>query len=424
MASKPSKYGGINSRRRGVPSSEPERIERRQFVEQMQAMATSGKLDAPPETISVEELLQKTKPIDKSMDFSAALAMAEASLKEPEPEEEVVEEDAPYVPGVFVPERWMIDLNTCLYPSARLIVFHGIGQNHTFYRSWGDKFRQINVALHAVCMPGRCHRLNEPPCGLLDAANFVVKVIETYHANGLEDDRSKVQWTQLPTFVYGHCMGAEIAFEVAKAFNIQYHDKTHPNKSFLIDHLVISSALPPHLLSVRNKDRYEKRWSVQSDSDLMDRAAALGGIPQILRNKHRRDFLRLFIPTIRQDYYAYEKYDYIPMVRKAVDDRGSVDCPVTVFGTKDDKFEDSELVAQWDQITNYGVKGDGLNHTYFFAVGGHSWLNIPYKEDILLHFLLQICSGVSENGIQVRMPTWEDEDGDDEYVREVETFYG
>lgn len=57
-------------------------------------------------------------------------------------------------------------------------------------------------------------------------------------------------------------------------------------------------------------------------------------------------------------------------------------------------------------------------------VGGHTWQNIKPKENILLHFLLQACTGVPLDAISVSMPSWEDEDGDEEYVRDVETFYG
>jgi len=145
---------------------------------------------------------------------------------------------------------------------------------------------------------------------------------------------------------------------------------------------------------------------------------------QVLRNKHRRDLARLFTPLLRQDYCALEKYNYVPMVRKAIDERGSVDCPVSVFGAKDDKQVTDEEMSAWDGTTAYGSKPGQENRKYLFLVGGHSWQNIRPKEKILTHFLLQACSGVPVQAIQVQMPSWEDEEGDDEYVREVEAFYG
>lgn len=234
-------------------------MERRGFVEEMQKMATEGKLDRPLETVSAAELLKATKVVEKATDFSAALAMAEASLEEPEEEEEVVEEMRVYKAGTFVPERWMLDLNVCMYPAARLICFHGIGQSHMFFRSWAAEFKAANVALHAVCLPGRCHRVCEDFCGVLDAAKYIAQVIELYHENGKEEGElvgGGAKWAQVPTFFYGHCMGALVAFEVAKTFNMQFLDKGHSNyQTFRLEHLIVSSARPPQLLSDGNKDR-------------------------------------------------------------------------------------------------------------------------------------------------------------------------
>ena len=250
---------GMNSRRRGVPSSEPARQERRDFVEYMQEYARQGKMEKEIVVVSAEELMEQGKPVDKATDFSAALAMAEASLQEPEEEEEIVEEEEVYDPGVFAPERWIIDINTCLYPTSRLILFHGIGQNFNFFKSWGPMFQTLNIALHSVCLPGRCHRINEPFCQVPDAAAYVVRVMEELHENGSnEEDQSKKGWKKVPTYLYGHCLGAIIAFEVAKTFTMQLSEKDHPNKDFFIQHLVVSSSRPPQLLSDGNKDRYAK----------------------------------------------------------------------------------------------------------------------------------------------------------------------
>jgi len=375
--------------------------------------------------VSAEELMEQGKPVDKATDFSAALAMAEASLQEPEEEEEIVEEEEVYDPGVFAPERWIIDINTCLYPTSRLILFHGIGQNFNFFKSWGPMFQTLNIALHSVCLPGRCHRINEPFCQVPDAAAYVVRVMEELHENGSnEEDQSKKGWKKVPTYLYGHCLGAIIAFEVAKTFTMQLSEKDHPNKDFFIQHLVVSSSRPPQLLYDGNKDRYAKKWTMQSDTDIMNRCAQLGGVPLLLRNKDRRDLLRLFVPVVRKDYCAYEKYDYIPIVRKSPDDRGSVDCPITSFATRDDKFVLDEEVALWEECTDYGTNPGQHNHSYFFLVGGHSWMNIKYKEKVIQDFLLSVCIGTDPEFLKPDMPSWEDEDGDEEYVREVETFYG
>ena len=258
-----------------------------------------------------------------------------------------------------------------------------------------------------------------------DVVEYVLKVIELYHENYLLEDSSKKSWAKVPTYCYGHCLGAILAFEVAKALTMQVIDRDHPNEDFLIKHLVVSSSRAPHVQSVGNKDRYAKKWAMQTDTDLMNRTAQLGGVPAILRNKHRRDMLRMFIPSFRNDYAMYEKYDYIPLERKSVDDRGSIDCPLTVFGCRDDKHcPDLEEVAAWELVTDYGNKAEQNSHAYFFLVGGHSWMNIAYKEKVLVDYLLSMCVGTETEYLEPHMPSWEDEDGDEDYVREVESFYG
>ena len=83
-----------------------------------------------------------------------------------------------------------------------------------FFRSWGEQFRSSNIALHAVCLPGRCHRINEPFCGVHDAAECVVKIIEQYHDNYTEEHEGRIKWAKVPTYIYGHCLGSIIGFEV------------------------------------------------------------------------------------------------------------------------------------------------------------------------------------------------------------------
>jgi surfactin synthase thioesterase subunit len=430
----------MNSRRRGVPSSEPARVERRDFVHYMQEYARNGGLEREIEVVTVESLMEATAPIDEATDFSKALAMAENSLteKEPEPEPEPEPEEEEYDPGVFVPSRWILDLNTVLYPISRLIIFPGIGQNHLFFRKWGEILQENNIALHSLCLPGRCHRINEKYCLVSDAAEYIVKIIEIYHENYINSEtdgngnsngngnENDIKWKKVPTYFYGHCLGALIAFEVAKIFTQQIYTKEHSNNDYTISHLIVSSCKAPDIITKINKDKYGKKWNIQSDSDLMNRCGELGGIPLLLRNKDRRDLLRLMMTTVRKDYYSLEKYIYIPLERKNPHDRGSLDCPITTFGARDDKEAREEEQSPWEEATEYGANPGQYNHNYFFLVGGHTWLNIPTKEKIIQNYILYVCLGVepSELPNYCQMPSWEDEEGDEEYVREVQIFYG
>ncbi len=401
----------MNSKRRGVPSSDPERVARRDFVAEMQALAAAGGTEVAPPVLSAEELMEKTKKVEN--DFSAALNMAEESInrKVEEVEEEVeIENVMDHGSRGFVPERWIRTLNNVKHPEARLIVFHGIGQSHQYFTKWGEHFEGSHIALHAVCLPGRAHRTKDPTCGVVDAAQSIVRCIETFV--------EKEIWGNVALYLFGHCLGGIIAFEVAKILNESYDEKDHHNSNILCQHLVISSAKAPQTLTESNKDKYSKKWWMQSDSDLMDRAASLGGVPVVLRDKHRRDLFRMFVPCIRADFNAYEKYIYVPMERKNPDDEGSIDCPITCFGTEDDKaLSTKEEMKEWSHATDYGSNAGEKNHSYHFLMGGHTWMNIVSKERVIKIFLEQLCSGFEPH---LEMP----EEDEEEYEREYNTFYG
>jgi len=295
------------------------------------------------------------------------------------------------------------------HPEARLIAFHGIGQSHQYFTSWGEHFEKSHIALHAICLPGRANRMKDPACGVVDAAHAIVRCINFFV--------EKEIWKNVQLSLFGHCLGGIIAFEVAKILNEAYDPKDHHNLNILCQHLIISSAMAPQTLSDYNKDRYSKKWWVQSDTDLMDRAAGLGGVPVVLRDKHRRDLFRVFIPYIRSDHNAYEKYIYVPMERKNPDDEGSVDCPITCFGTEDDKAVLKDDMKEWGHATDYGSNTGENNDNYFFLMGGHSWMNIASKESIIKDYLQQVCDGFEPS---FDMP----EEDEEEYEREYNNFYG
>ena len=378
----------MNSKRRGAASSEPDKVERRAFVAEMQALAAAGGTEKPPPVLTAEEILSRDKPVEN--DFSTALNMAAESLANVDAEEEDSDEedggeevDLNELDRNFSPERWIVDLNTVRRPAARLLIFHGIGQSHMFYRKWQEYFTLSDISLHCVCLPGRSFRLKETRVGVIDAAKYIVRAIDHLYEEKMWKRDTKL-------YFFGHCLGAIIAFEVAKHYN-EHFNESKPEDSVEIQHLVVSSCKGPTVLDEHNRDRYGKKWWLQSDSDIMTRAAALGGVPIVLRDKNRRDLLRTFVPCIRQDFQALEKWQYEPMERKNPDDRGSIDCPITSFHCQDDKAQLPEEVQAWEEATDYGTNPGQVNQHFSMLMGGHSWILIPAKEDALKLYLELLC---------------------------------
>jgi surfactin synthase thioesterase subunit len=255
----------------------------------------------------------------------------------------------------------------------------------------------------------------------VEAARYVARTIDEFF--------EQKTWSKSPPIsFFGHCLGAIVAFEVAKHYT-ELFDEAKPLENVVIHHLVVSSCKGPTALDEYNKDRYSKKWWMQSDADLMDRAAMLGGVPVILRDKNRRDLLRSFVPCIRADYKALEKYAYEPMERKSVEDRGSVDCPVTSICCKDDKAQQFEDVGRWEEVTDWGSNPGQVNEHYTMVMGGHSWPLLKAKEDALKEFLERLCvlythEGHMEAATMEEMGFEEPQEDEEELERTVETFYG
>lgn len=372
--------------------------------------------------------MNKDKPVEN--DFSAALNMAEESMAAVAAEDEFEEEEedeASVLSGIdeldknFAAERWVVDLNEVRRPIARLVVFPGVGQSHMFYRKWGEFFTLSDISLHAICLPGRSFRVKERNAGAKEAAGYVVRSVDHFF-------EQKVWGKGPPLVFFGHCLGAIVAFEVIKHYT-ELFDEAQPLENVIVRHLVVSACKAPTALDEYNRDRYSKKWWVQSDADLMDRAAMLGGVPVILRDKNRRDLLRQFVPCIREDFKAMEKYLYDPSERKSVEDRGSVDCPVTSLCCKDDKAQQFEDVARWEEVTDWGTNPGQSNTHYAMLLGGHSWLLLGRKEAALREFLERVCvlytqqEQLDKDSLE-EMGFEEPQEDEEELERVVETFYG
>ena len=115
-------------------------------------------------------------------------------------------------------------------------------------------------------------------------------------------------------------LGAIVAFEVIKHYT-ELFDEAQPLENVIVQRGV--SACKATALDEYNRDRYSKWW-VQSDADLMDRAAA-GGVQVICRTRTEGppSAVRAVHPRRLQGHEVPVR----PSERKSVEDRGSVDCP-------------------------------------------------------------------------------------------------
>lgn len=209
-----------------------------------------------------------------------------------------------------------------------VVCFPHAGGSANHYRPLSEALPE-SVELFAVQYPGRQDRLREPVIGdVVAVAELVAPLVA-----GL-DGR--------PLALFGHSMGASVAFEVARRLE---RDGKAPVALF------VSARRPPSRAAAR-------RNHLLSDPDLVTAVKALGGPGSLLLDDP--EFAALALPAIRGDFRAAETY------RREHD--ASVNCPVLALVGDSDTEADATLASGWRDHTT-------ATFTLHEFPGGHFYLD-------------------------------------------------
>ena len=194
------------------------------------------------------------------------------------------------------------------------------------YRIFRPYFSSI-FNLSAVLLPGRNGWNAKFSTSLCSIADELANVIAKNH--------------KMPISLFGHSMGALLAYETAKRLGDN------------INHLFVSGHVAPH---IRLPDLDRSKFS---DADLKKELLRLSGTKsEIIENV---ELMNLLLPGIRHDFMLCDTYQFHPNQDKILP------CPITAFGGIDDVRMHYNDIGSWSEYSS-------LNFESYRYPGGHFFI--------------------------------------------------
>lgn len=202
--------------------------------------------------------------------------------------------------------------------SVRLFCLPFAGGSASAYRDWSDQL-PASIEVLPVELPGHGMRLGEPPIPTL------LPLIEAMLV-GL------APWMDRPYALFGHSMGALIAFEATRLLR----RRRQPLPVLLAASGYRAPHLPDPEPSIRALD----------DDALIDRLGRLGGTPpEILQS---RELLNLLIPVFRADFSVTETW--------TSPDDAPLGLPMLILGGLWDPRAPRDMLPEWSSHAASTIK--------------------------------------------------------------------
>jgi medium-chain acyl-[acyl-carrier-protein] hydrolase len=197
----------------------------------------------------------------------------------------------------------------------KLFCFPYAGGSSSLYKDWKNSL-PVSVQVVPVELPGRGTRLNEPR---LTSMKVLIQALAP--AVGAVADT--------PFALFGHSLGAVIAFELARSVRREYGRKP--------EILFVSGRRGPQI-----PDSEPPSYNLPDDEFIRE-LRRIGGTPEEVLE--HAEMMELMIPLLRSDFQLIQTYQY------TADE--PFDCPMVAYdGLDDDEETSGRLAAGRDQTTS------------------------------------------------------------------------
>ncbi|MEU8891942.1 alpha/beta fold hydrolase [Streptomyces sp. NPDC048442] len=223
--------------------------------------------------------------------------------------------------------RWLGSVPPGTDAPVRLFCFPHAGGGSSAFKGWHQALAPLTEA-RAVVLPGRERRLRELPYVAMEQL-----VDPLYEALAPFLDR--------PFALFGHSMGAAVAYEVARRCTAQGRPPVH---------LFVSGRRAPHMPARR------RSYAELPDDAFLETVGAMNGTPaDVVRQP---ELFRLFLPCLRADFELNDTYRPLPGRR--------LDCPVTALAGRGDPEANADELRAWSQVTSGAAEVCTLPGDHFY----------------------------------------------------------